>query len=261
MQRSHCGFNASSSYDPDGTIAGYAWTFGDGTTAAGVNIGHSYAAGGNFTVALTVTDNLGATGTTSHVVTSVNTPPVASFMSTCGGLTCSFNASASSDSDGTVTAYGWAFGDGTTGSGATATHAYGTAGAYTVTLTVTDNGGATAAQSRAVTVTEAHIGDLDGSVSSQGGTWTPTVTITVHDSSHVPAAGATVTGSWSTGGTASCTSDLSGRCVVARSVPAAIKTVTFAVTGLTHATMTYKPADNHDPDGDSNGTSIALSKR
>src|SRR5206468_6985562 len=124
----NCSFNASASSDPDGTIAGYVWTFGDGTTGAGVSFSHSYAAGGNFTVALTVTDNLGATGTTSHVVTSVNTPPVASFTSGCTGMTCSFNASASSDSDGTIAGYVWTFGDGTTRSGATATHAYGVAG-------------------------------------------------------------------------------------------------------------------------------------
>jgi PKD repeat protein len=116
-----CSFDASGSSDPDGTIASYAWTFGDGTTGAGATVSRTYAAGGAFTVTLIVTDNAGATGQTAHAVT-VNAPPVASFTSACSGLTCSFDASGSSDPDGTIAGYAWTFGDGTTGSGATVTH-------------------------------------------------------------------------------------------------------------------------------------------
>jgi hypothetical protein len=36
--------------------AGYAWDFGDGTTAVGPSVVHSYAAGGTYSVKLTVTD-------------------------------------------------------------------------------------------------------------------------------------------------------------------------------------------------------------
>jgi hypothetical protein len=36
--------------------AGYAWSFGDGTTAIGPSVVHTYSKGGNFTVKLTVTD-------------------------------------------------------------------------------------------------------------------------------------------------------------------------------------------------------------
>src|SRR5207247_9943992 len=136
-----CNFNASGSSDPDGTIASYAWTFGDGTTGAGATTSRTYAAGGSYTVTLTVTDNGAATSQTGHVVT-VNAPPVASFTSACNGLTCSFNASGSSDPDGTIASYAWTFGDGTTGSGATANPTYAAGGTYTVTLTVTDNAAA-----------------------------------------------------------------------------------------------------------------------
>src|SRR5262250_1346777 len=45
------------SSDPDGTIASYAWTFGDGASGAGVTASHTYAAGGTYPVSLTVTDN------------------------------------------------------------------------------------------------------------------------------------------------------------------------------------------------------------
>ena len=52
-------FDASSSYDPDGTITSYQWVFGDGTTASGVTVQHSYSSAGTYTVTLTVTDDDG----------------------------------------------------------------------------------------------------------------------------------------------------------------------------------------------------------
>src|SRR5712691_7162029 len=149
-----CSFDASSSFDPDGTISGYtsyAWAFGDGTTDLGVSPTHIYAAAGTFAVTLTVTDNVGGTGTTSHAVTTVDTLHVASFTTACAGLTCSFNASASSDSGATIASYAWAFGDGTVGSGVSLSHAYRTGGNFTVTLTVTDSLGATGTRSQTVT--------------------------------------------------------------------------------------------------------------
>jgi PKD repeat protein len=110
-----------------------------------------YAAGGKYTVTLTVTDNGGATATLSNAVTA-NNPPAASFKFSCKGLRCSFDGSASTDSDGTVTNYVWNFGDGATGSGALVTHSYAGPGTYTVTLTVTDNGGATGVKTNSVKV-------------------------------------------------------------------------------------------------------------
>src|SRR5436309_13321163 len=44
-----------------GTIASYAWTFGDGATATGAMPTHAYASAGQYPVTLTVTDNLGLT--------------------------------------------------------------------------------------------------------------------------------------------------------------------------------------------------------
>ena len=60
--------DGSTSTDSDGSIASYAWTFGDGTTATTVSPTHTYAAAGSYTVTLTVTDNRGATNTTSNTV-------------------------------------------------------------------------------------------------------------------------------------------------------------------------------------------------
>jgi serine protease len=64
-----CSFNASATTDPDGAALGYAWSFGDGLTGAGRTVSHTFTAVGTYVVTLTVTDELGATGTRSENVT------------------------------------------------------------------------------------------------------------------------------------------------------------------------------------------------
>jgi PKD repeat protein len=52
-------------------VASYAWSFGDGQSGTGVSPSHAYAAGGARSVTLTVTDDLGASGSVTHVVSAV----------------------------------------------------------------------------------------------------------------------------------------------------------------------------------------------
>ncbi len=61
-------FNGLSSVDPDGTIVLYSWDFGDGSAGSGPTISHEYPLSGIYQVKLTVTDNLGATGSQDHTV-------------------------------------------------------------------------------------------------------------------------------------------------------------------------------------------------
>ena len=247
-----------------GTWQAAAYNSGTGKYEASWN--STTAAEGNHTINAQAADSGGKTGSDSNnvFVDNVNDPPVASFTFSCAGLTCNFNGSGSSDPDGTINSYSWNFGDGTpAGSGATPSHAYAASGTYTVVLTVTDNDGSTDDDSKPVTVSDAapsmHVGDLDGSKTTQGPTkWKANVTITVHDASHVPLSGGTVTGAWSNGGTSSCTTNGGGQCSVSKN-NISNGSVTFTVTGVT-GSLTYDSTKNHDDEGDSDGNSITVNR-
>jgi PKD repeat protein len=73
--RSTCSFDGRGSSDPDGSIASWAWTFGDSSTGSGSTTSRTYATAGTYSVLLTVTDNSGATGTLTQSVTVSDTPP------------------------------------------------------------------------------------------------------------------------------------------------------------------------------------------
>ena len=62
-------FNASASYDPDGTITNYTWDFGDTSSGSGVIVYHQYSAAGTYTVWLRVTDSDGISDSISIEIT------------------------------------------------------------------------------------------------------------------------------------------------------------------------------------------------
>ena len=151
-------FNGSGSFDPDGPITAYAWTFGDGGTGTGPTPTHTYAATGTYTVTLKVTDNRGVnvSASTTATVRSSNQLPVSrpgGPYTGVPGQAIQLNGTSSSDPDGSITAYQWYFGDGGTASGASLTHQYLKPGTYRVFLNVTDNDGATVSASTTATIT------------------------------------------------------------------------------------------------------------
>src|SRR5438132_8240331 len=112
-----CSFTDQSS-DPDGSVASWQWTFGDGTTGSTAqNPSHTYSAGGSYTVTLTVKDNQNASSSpVSHTVqvTAPNQPPTAAFTFNCTGLGCKIGR-ATCKQNGSVTSWQWTLGDETKG--------------------------------------------------------------------------------------------------------------------------------------------------
>jgi len=146
-------FDASGSYDPDGSIVSFSWRFGDGGVGYGTSVTHQYQAAGTYTVTLTVTDNAGAKATASKIITvvlPVNQRPVAHLAWDISqpnpNQPVTFDASGSYDPDGTIRSYLWDFdGDGRVDlvtQEVTVTHAYPTCGDKQVTLRVVDDQGA-----------------------------------------------------------------------------------------------------------------------
>jgi parallel beta-helix repeat protein len=194
-------FNASSSLDSDGSIVSYNWSFGDGNVSniTEVIVMHSYSSVGNYTVNLTVTDDEGATNTTSRDLQICLKPPIATFA--CSppnpivNETVTFNASESYDPNGVITTYEFEFGDGTNGTGEVIAHCYSSVGTYTVNLTLTDDEGAMNRTSKTLKVfsnisyLDTEPGTYPSIPGSHNGTITMTHTVNVSKISIYPCAG------------------------------------------------------------------------
>jgi subtilisin family serine protease len=152
-----CTFTDRSS-DPDGSVAGWQWTFGDQGTATSRNPSHTYAGAGTYRVTLQVQDNAGGSSIVSQDVVidalPTNVPPAAEFAASCLGLLCDF-ADGSQDPDGTLSKWEWSYGDGASSislASATSSHAFSASGVYHVSLTVTDNAGASSTTAKDLSV-------------------------------------------------------------------------------------------------------------
>lgn len=105
-----------------------------------------------------------------------------------------------------------------------------------------------------------HVGNLDGESSAAGGSlWDAAVLVYVEDSDGNPMAYAVVSGTWNNGdrGDNSCTTDAAGWCAVIRTDLRGASAA-FTVTFVSVPGYTYTQVANHDPDGDSDGTTIIL---
>lgn len=155
-------FDGKGSSDPDGVIAEYFWEMGDGASRFDESFTYTFETSGDYTVRLTVTDDLGGVATTTAAISVSNPLPKenlapsavidSSVLAGNAPLDAVFNGSWSSDPDGSIVSFNWGFGDGTTGSGSQISHEFAREGEYLVTLTVTDNGGKTASASQTISV-------------------------------------------------------------------------------------------------------------
>jgi hypothetical protein len=109
-----------------------------------------------------------------------------------------------------------------------------------------------------------HIGDLDGgSQKFPKGTWGGIVVVRVDNEAEAGASGFTVQGVFIQGSyqvAASCVTGVTGTCsVTSGAFPSKSGAASFTVTGVT-GSLPYSPSGNHDPDGDSSGTTVQFSK-
>jgi PKD repeat protein len=150
-------FDGRNSSDPENQIAEYFWSFGDGDSATGAIVTHTYSDDGRYIVRLTVVDEDDTASYVELPVTIYNKLPKAMAEATpLEAMTLvdvTFKGTGSHDDDGHLLWYRWDFGDGTVAYGETVTHAFLDDGTYTVVLTVTDDDGSEADTSVDVTIT------------------------------------------------------------------------------------------------------------
>ncbi|MBN1280260.1 MAG: right-handed parallel beta-helix repeat-containing protein, partial [Candidatus Thermoplasmatota archaeon] len=155
-------FNGSLSYDTDGHLTNWTWTFGDNTTGSGEIVTHIYTTAGTFTVTLTVGDNASGTNTDSTVATILPAslapaPPTKPTIT--GPITGHVNISyvyevVSTDANNDTLQYTFTWGDGIVeyseflpnATPCIRNHSWSTAGKYTIIVTVTDNNTAVSSQ-------------------------------------------------------------------------------------------------------------------
>lgn len=244
------------------------------------------------TITLTVTDDQGAIASDPVVITveapvAANQLPVAdagpdqtvSDSDTVAGETVTLNGSGSSDPDGTIVSYAWTEGETEIVTGANPIVSL-SDGTHTITLTATDDDGATDTVTITITVDAPpassdtiHVHDLDDlSAKLARRAWKAVVDVAFRDSAEGSVTGFAVSGtfsqgSWSgsftctDGGTGDFDGSPNGICKFdSGQLPGKEGKASFTVTGVTLDGHTYDSSANHDPDGDSDGTTIRLSK-
>ncbi|MDX2504503.1 MAG: PKD domain-containing protein, partial [Gammaproteobacteria bacterium] len=105
-------FRSAGSADSDGSIASYAWSFGDGGSSNQANPKHTYTKAATYKVTLTVRDNKGASvsdSTTAAISNPVvNSPPTANAngpYAVTTNVSVNFSSAGSEDSDGSIASY------------------------------------------------------------------------------------------------------------------------------------------------------------
>ncbi len=122
----------------------YNWSFGDGFTATGAVVNHTYSNTGTYTAIVTANNTVGSASATTNIV--INPPPLTD--TAIVGLTATNDSPKAVNtpvslsalvSSGSGISYTWNFGDGSTGLGAVVNHTYIKSGIYTATVTATNS--------------------------------------------------------------------------------------------------------------------------
>jgi PKD repeat protein len=168
-------FNGSKSYDPDGHIIAWNWTFDDGNSGTGEIANHIYTLEGTYKVVLKVTDNKSATDTdqTTAIITVANNPPTTPTLTGDPGVSGHKNISydfqaMSTDADNDTIEYIFSWGDGQTittdffasGIPATTSHTWSAAGRYVISVKASDNKTESGTATVAILIDAQYVGDL-----------------------------------------------------------------------------------------------------
>ncbi len=142
-----------------GTLTGWAWAFGDGSTAAIQNPVHTYTTAGTYNVTLQVTSSKGCVSSVLNRSITVQPQPIPGFIIPEVCLTDSYAqfTDTSKIASGSITSWSWNFGDPASGANNTATgpnpqHKFNTIGIYNVALTVTSNSGCVSTLQQPITI-------------------------------------------------------------------------------------------------------------
>ena len=140
------------SSDPDGSIVGWTWDFGDGNSSSEHNPQYRYLLPGDYNVTLTVQDNLGAQNSTTQLLAVANALPLleldipqgvrdSAYWIVPAELEIGLDGGGSSDPEGLPLEFAWEV-DGETYSTPDIAVILGT-GIHAVSLAITDTHGAT----------------------------------------------------------------------------------------------------------------------
>jgi PKD repeat protein len=156
--------SAAASLDPNGSVAAYHWDFGDGTSADGATVTHSYAQDGVYAARVTITDNDGLTDTAVAAVTVANVAPVIGAFSGASLLPRETYVASGAFTDPGADAWTATvdYGDGSgtsalalSGTSFSLSHVYAAAGVFTVTVSVTDDHATTTATQTVTVISQA----------------------------------------------------------------------------------------------------------
>jgi PKD repeat protein len=136
-------FSAVTSDVTDDTVS-VTWDFGDGGSATGLAVTHTFTDDGTFVVEVIASDEDGGVTSEKLFITIANVAPTLTNLQLPSSVkqgepvTVSIEATDPGDDEVTIT---WNWGDGTTDEGGTVTHTYDKVGTYTVTVCATDDDG------------------------------------------------------------------------------------------------------------------------
>lgn len=173
-------FNNTSS----GSISGYLWDFGDGTTSTNASPSNAYATAGTYSVTLSASSSNGCNNQTSKLINVYSTPQPAFLLDlppfSCSGTVSQFHDATPNPTDSNLSAWAWAFGDAANGTSnqRDATYTYAIAGPYTVGLTVTTNFGCSGVVQQVINIAQSPGASFSNSTAcvNQGTQFTDTST-------------------------------------------------------------------------------------